>query len=134
MNCGRRASSRSACRSSWIQEVSAASLTAVPAHTAQKSCSLVTTCPAREASSQRRLSAFGLIRSSSLLHRSPWVRSTTKGPKRIPELSSLGLKPPMELPRKPHGFPETRKLDELYHLRTSTRFSGGEKKPNARPV
>lgn len=68
---GRWASSPRARRSSWMHEVSAESLTAVPGHTRRKSSSLEMTSPARSASTHRTDKDSGVTRTSSPPRQSP---------------------------------------------------------------
>ena len=68
---GRRASSSSACRSSTMQEVSAASVTAVSTQTRRNSSSFVTTSPDRSTSAQSTASDFGVMRISSAAAHQP---------------------------------------------------------------
>src|SRR5262245_147983 len=100
MKRGRLASSARALRNSWMQDVSASSLTTVPFHTEANSSSLRTGCPACVTSALSTAEAFGVSLTSRLPdHRRPVSRSTRWRPKLM--LRSIGLFRPCRL--SPHS-------------------------------
>jgi hypothetical protein len=89
---------RSALRNSWMQDVSASSLTTVPFHTEANSSSLRTGCPACVTSALSTADAFGVSLTSLLPdHSRPVSRSNRWRPKLTPcsiELFRLSSVPP----------------------------------------